>query len=423
MRGIRKAFGGTRALAGVDLDLARGEVHALIGENGAGKSTLMKVLSGAHAPDDGTMELDGRPYRPRHPLDAREAGVAMIYQELTTAPHLSVAENILLGIEPVRAGLVKGAELDRRASTALAELGLENLDTRLPAGSLSIATRQLLEVARALAAGARVIVLDEPTSSLAQDEVQRLFGLVRRLRDKGHTVVYISHFLEEVQAVCDRYTVLRDGRSVATGAVAGTSHAAIVAHMVGRDVHDLYPRSARRPGDVVLECSSLAGRGKPVEATLALHRGEVVGIAGLIGAGRTEFLRALFGLDPIRSGQLRIGVLSGAATPAQRWRQGVGLLSEDRKLEGLALARSISDNLTLTRLPSWLRPATIEAETRTWIKRLGIRCREPDQAVGELSGGNQQKVALARLLRHGVDVLLLDEPTRGVDVGAKAEIY
>lgn len=423
MRGITKAFGATQALAGVDLDVAGGEVHALVGENGAGKSTLMKVLSGAHAPDAGSMELDGRDYCPKDPLEARQAGVAMIYQELTIAPHLDVAENILLGVEPRRGPFIRGEELHARARAALAEVGLENLDTTRRAGELPIATRQLIEVARAVAIGAQVIVLDEPTSSLARGDVERLFTLVRRLRDQGRSVVYISHFLEEVQAVCDRYTVLRDGRSVANGPVAGTEAATIVAHMVGRDVKDLYPRSPRTAGEPVLETHELAGAPKPVAASLTLHRGEVVGIAGLVGAGRTEFLRAIFGLDEVTSGRVRVGTFSGLATPAQRWAQGVGLLSEDRKVEGLALNRSLAENLTLTKLAHLVRPAELDAATRRWIERLGVRCREPGQAVGELSGGNQQKIALARLLHHDVDVLLLDEPTRGVDVGAKAQIY
>jgi ribose transport system ATP-binding protein len=423
MRGIMKAFGATQALAGVDLEVAAGEVHALVGENGAGKSTLMKVLSGAHAPDSGEMELDGREYHPHDPLEARELGVAMIYQELTIAPHLDVAENVLLGVEPCRGPLIRGHELHRRTRAALAEVGLENLDTKRRAGELPIATRQLIEVARAVAMGAQVIVFDEPTSSLARGDVERLFALVRRLREQGRSVVYISHFLEEVQAVCDRFTVLRDGRSVATGMVAGTPASAIVAQMVGRDVKDLYPRSPRTAGDVVLEARALAGAVKPADASLALRRGEVVGIAGLVGAGRTEFLRTIFGLDEVKSGSVRVGTFSGGGTPAERWAQGVGLLSEDRKVEGLALNRSLAENLTLTKLSHFVRPAELDAATRRWIDRLGVRCRHPEQAVGELSGGNQQKIALARLLHHDVDVLLLDEPTRGVDVGAKAQIY
>ena len=423
MRGITKAFGATQALAGVDLEVAPAEVHALVGENGAGKSTLMKVLSGAHPPDAGGMELDGRAYEPGDPLAAREAGVAMIYQELTIAPDLSVAENILLGVEPRSGPLVRWGELHRRAKDALVEVGLENLDTSAGAGRLPIATRQLVEVARAVALGAKIIVFDEPTSSLARNEVERLFTLIRRLREQGRSVVYISHFLEEVQAIGDRYTVLRDGRSVASGAVVGTPAQAIVAHMVGRDVRDLYPRSARTAGEVVLEITRLAGEAKPIEASLTVRAGEVVGIAGLIGAGRTELLRAVFGLDRVRSGQVRVGTWEGEARPAERWTQGVGMLSEDRKSEGLALQRTVAENLTLTRLPTVVRPRQVNAAAVHWIERLGVRCRAPEQPVGELSGGNQQKVALARLLHHDVDVLLLDEPTRGVDVGAKAEIY
>ena len=423
MRGIAKRFGATIALDGVDLEVHAGEVMALVGENGAGKSTLMKILSGALVPDDGHILLEGKPYAPDDPLEGRRAGVAMIYQELAVAPDLTVAENIVLGAEPVRAGFVRGAEVERTARAALAEVGLSHLPTGIRAGGLPIATRQLIEVARAVAVGARVIVLDEPTSSLTQRDVDRLFDLVRRLRKQGQSIVYISHFLEEVKAVCDRFTVLRDGKSVAHGRVAETSAAEIVGHMVGRDVEDLYPRSVRKPGEAALVVSGLSGPIKPVSASITLHRGEVVGIAGLVGAGRTEFLRAIFGLDAVRAGHVKVATATGRATPAGRWSQGVGLLSEDRKVEGLALERSVADNLTLTRLTRLVQPSALERAAQEWIDKLGIRCRGPAQPAGELSGGNQQKIAFARLLHHKVDVLLLDEPTRGVDVGAKAEIY
>ena len=423
MRGITKSFGATQALGGVDLEVRPGEVHALVGENGAGKSTLMKILSGAHAPDGGTIHLAGAAYRPRDPLDARRAGVAMIYQELTTAPDLNVAENVMLGIEPRLGPWLNLRELHRRAAEALRVVGLQDLDTRTLVRSLPLATQQLLEVARAVALGAQVIVFDEPTSSLTREDVERLFALVRQLREQGRSVVYISHFLEEVQAICDRYTVLRDGRSVGTGNVAGTPAATMVSLMVGRDVRDLYPRSPRTPGEVVLELGELAGANRPSPVSFALRRGEVLGLAGLIGAGRTDLLRSIFGLEPVVSGRIRVGRIEGIMTPAGRWSQGVGLLSEDRKSEGLALRRSLAENVTLSKLPWFASPARLEAAARPWLERLHVRHRDAGQAVGELSGGNQQKVALARLLYHGVDVLLLDEPTRGIDVGAKAEIY
>jgi ribose transport system ATP-binding protein len=423
MEGVRKRFGATLALDGVNLSVSPGEVLALVGENGAGKSTLMKILSGAHRPDEGLMWLNGELYAPAHPMDARAAGVAMIYQELSLARHLTVMENISLGVEPTEGPFMNWAEVRRRAVDAMAQLGRPDIAPDTPVRWLSPAEQQLVEIARAIAVGARVLVLDEPTSSLARNDIEHLFGLVRRLKDQGLGIIYISHFLEEVRALSDRFTVLRDGRSVGSGNTPSTPTDQIIALMVGRDVKDLYPRSPRTPGEPVLELTDLAGPVKPTQASLTLHRGEVFGIAGLIGAGRTELLRAIFGLDPVRSGHIRLKAHYGPAAPAQQWARGLGLVSEDRKAEGLALSLSIADNLTLSNLPPLVTPSAQARSSETWIQKLAIRCRGPRQRVGDLSGGNQQKVALARLLYHGVDVLLLDEPTRGIDVGAKAQIY
>ncbi len=423
LSGIQKRFGATIALAGVDLEILPGEVHALVGENGAGKSTLMKILSGVHEPDAGEMFLEGRPFRPRDPHDARTAGIGMVNQELAIAPHLTVAENIVLGAEPRAGPFVRRATARERAATALRELGRPDISVEARAGTLSIAEQQLIEIARAVALGCRVLVLDEPTSSLTQADTERLFALVRRLRAQGQSVIYISHFLEEVQELSDRCTVLRDGVSVYSGATADTPSARLAELMVGRQVEELYTRSSRTPGDVVLEVEELAGTTKPVRASLQLHRGEVLGIAGLVGAGRSELLRAIFALDPVRSGRVRVGVHAGPASPLLRWREGAGMLSEDRKSEGLALNLSIAENLALPGLPWWARPATLATQAATWIEQLGVRCAGPRQPVGNLSGGNQQKVALGRLLQNHADVLLLDEPTRGVDIGAKQNIY
>jgi ribose transport system ATP-binding protein len=423
MKDVRKRFGATVALAGVDLEVYGGEVLALVGENGAGKSTLMKVLSGAHPPDEGRMFLEGEPYRPRGPLEARRAGVAMIYQELSLAPHLPVMENILLGMEPAAGPFVRWEEVRRRAVAALAQLGRPDIPPEAVVGRLSVADRQIVEIGRAVAVGCRVLVLDEPTSSLTRRDIALLFDLVRRLRGQGLAIVYISHFLEEVKEISDRFTVLRDGRSVGGGRTAEATPRQIVSMMVGRDVEELYPRSARRAGKTVLEVTDLAGVSKPSSASLELRGGEVLGIAGLVGAGRTELLRAVFGLDKVRRGQVRVGFFTGPASPAGRWAQGVGMVSEDRKAEGLALSMSVADNLTMSRLGAVVSPATQQAAARGWIARLGIRCRSPGQPAGDLSGGNQQKLALARLLHHEVDVLLLDEPTRGIDVASKAELY
>jgi ribose transport system ATP-binding protein len=428
MEGVRKRFGATVALDGVDLSVDQGEVLALVGENGAGKSTLMKVLSGAHQPDEGRMRLGGEPYRPRSPLEARRAGVAMIYQELSLAHHLSVAENILLGMEPTRGPLLNWKSMRDRAAEAMAQAGHPDIPLETPVSRLSVAQRQVVEIARAVAVGCRVLVLDEPTSSLTQEDIAALFRLINRLKEQNHAIVYISHFLEEVTEISDRYEVLRDGQSVGGGFTETAQPSEIISMMVGREMSELYPRSERHPGEVVLEARNLGGATKPISASFELRRGEVLGIAGLVGAGRTEMIRALFGLDAVKRGSVKIAVHSGmdssaASAPSKRWAQGAGMVSEDRKNEGLALSLSITDNLTLTRQPAFLRPSKLEADARIWADRLDVRRRVETQKVGDLSGGNQQKVAIARLLYHDADVLLLDEPTRGIDVGSKAKIY
>ncbi len=427
MEGIEKRFGATAALRGVRLEVRPGEVHALVGENGAGKSTLMKVLSGACIPDAGRMELDGVPYRPANPFDARRRGVAMIYQELSLAPHLTVAENILLGVEPHHGPWVSRRRMRAEAAAALQQLGVE-IAPDVEVRRLSPGKRQMVEIARALAVQARVVVLDEPTSSLSGKDCEKLFALIRRLKSQGISVVYISHFLEEVQEISDRFTVLRDGETVGGGETARTRPREIAAMMVGREVEELYPNAEPRFGESLLEIQGLAGRKKPQSATLTLRRGEILGIAGLVGAGRTELLRTIFGLDEVVSGRIRVGAYLGPASPQQRWRQGMGFLSEDRKKEGLALSLSIADNLTLPKLenlgpPGIVLPSRQAAACRRWIAALAIKCRSPWQSVGTLSGGTQQKVALARLLHADADLLLLDEPTRGIDVGSKAQIY
>jgi len=414
LRGIKRHFGATIALGGVDLTIVPGEVHALVGENGAGKSTLMKVLAGIHKPDAGDMTIEGQSYAPRGPADARAAGIMMVNQELAIAPHLTVAGNIMLGAEPRRGPFLHQAEIARRAKAALTELGRPDIPLDALAGELGIAEQQLIEIARALAVGCRVLVLDEPTSSLTAADTGRLFALIRRLRDQGTAIVYISHFLEEVQTLSDRCTVLRDGSTVASAPTRELSTAAIVAHMVGRHVDELYLRVPREPGEVVLETHELASPPNLLSASLKLRRGEVLGLAGLVGAGRSDFLQAVFGIAPIKSGELKI---------AAYWREGIGYLSEDRKTEGLALNLSLSENLTLPRLPAILNPSRLAQETGTWLEKLGVRAAGPTQAVGELSGGNQQKIAFGRLLRNDADILLLDEPTRGIDIGAKQTLY
>ncbi len=447
MHGIQKRFGATIALAGVDLVIQPGEVHALVGENGAGKSTLMKILSGAYQPDAGQMLLDGAPYAPRNPISGRRSGVGMIYQELSLAPDLSVAENILLGMEPKFGPFIRWGAMRRVAGDALGELARHDINPKAIIADLPIADRQIVEIARSIAVGARVLVLDEPTSSLTRAGVERLFEVVKRLSsEKGYSIVYISHFLEEVQALCQRFTVLRDGQTVGGGNVAETPVDRIIAMMVGREMKDLYPRSQRNRGQLVLSAANLSTKRKSIAGSLDLHRGEVVGIAGLVGAGRTEFLRGIFGLDKYRSGTIELTpnndeesssadsttVLSyfrpivkyfGPGSPRMRWMQGMGMVSEDRKLEGLALTQDIAFNMTLSRQPFFATTTGLRRVSRQWIERLKVKTWGPAQTIGDLSGGNQQKVAIARLLHHDVDIYLLDEPTRGIDVGSKAQIY
>jgi ribose transport system ATP-binding protein len=433
MRGVRKAFGATVALDGVGLTVRSGEVCALVGQNGAGKSTLMGILAGAIEPDAGAMLLDGAPYLPRNPLAARRAGVEMIHQELSLAPHLTAMENIVLGVEPIHAGprgvlrpfgIVSRDRMRAAAAQALNELGHPDIRPDAVVATLSPAAQQLVEIARALASGCRVLVLDEPTSSLTRRDVKALFDLIERLKRQGHAIVYISHFIEEVKEVSDRFVVLRDGRNAGEGTTAAARTDDIVGLMVGGAIDELYPHGARTRGEAVVEIEGLS----PGHATFALNRGEVVGIAGLLGAGRTRLLRAIFGLEPVESGRIRIGLVTGPRSPHERWRQGVGMLSEDRSGEGVAAGLSIADNITLSRLeplgPSFVvLPSRQAAAARRWVDRLSIRCVDAGQTVSDLSGGNQQKVAVARLLHHDVDVLVLDEPTRGIDVASKAQIY
>ncbi|MFM8877958.1 MAG: sugar ABC transporter ATP-binding protein [Verrucomicrobiota bacterium] len=427
--GIRKSFGATQALRGVSLSLGPGEAHALIGENGAGKSTLLKILSGVHQADEGSITLDGAEYHPVDPIAAQRSGVAMIHQELNLAPHLSVAENITLGEEPTRWGWVDRSRQRRVATEALQHLGAGDFPLDAIAGELPIAQQQLVEIARALRSKPRVLILDEPTSSLTRADTEHLFVVLDRLREEGVSLLYVSHFLEESRRVCSRFTVLRDGASVATGALAEVSNPELIRVMVGREVHDLYPRSPRSMGESVFRVQALQGIDKPREVTFSLRRGEVLGLFGLVGGGRTETLRAAFGLDALRSGTVRLGDLDiSAHTPRERWEGGLGFLSENRKEDGLLLARSIAENLLITRPGDLVRwgfwhPPSEHREAREWMAPLDIRAHSHAQSVHELSGGNQQKVAFGRLMYHDSQVLLLDEPTRGIDVGSKVHIY
>ncbi len=428
MSGISKRFGATHALKDVSLEVQAGRVMALIGENGAGKSTLMKVLSGAHAADAGTMTLAGKTYAPQGPHDARLAGVSMIYQELNLAPHLSVEDNIMLGQEKQWAGLLNRKQQHPIVRDVLDLLGHPGLRPDILVSELPIALQQLVEIARALVADTKVIVFDEPTSSLTRHDVDKLFQVIRKLKASGIGIVYISHFLEEIREVCDEYAVLRDGTAVGQGDLSETSDSDIVSLMVGGSVQELFPAVPHEPSEVILSLEHLCGTTSPDDVSLQLRRGEILGIAGLVGAGRTELLRCLFGLDPVRGGKVKLGQLTPVHSPQARIRAGLGLVSEDRKAEGLAQSRSIADNATYSRLQPYARMGWLNLWRRRravneWMSKLRIKAHSQDQAVQELSGGNRQKVALARVLHQEAEVLLLDEPTRGIDVGTKAEIY
>jgi ribose transport system ATP-binding protein len=429
---IQKSFGPTLALDGVTLRLQPGEVHAVIGENGAGKSTLMNVIAGALHPDRGTMEIEGHPYVPSSAWDARSRGIALIHQELALCPHLSVAENIMMGIETARLGWLDRSSLYSRTIQVLKSFDHPEIRPETRVMSLTLAARQIVEICRAIAARARIILMDEPTSSLQRADVERLFGLIRKLRGEGMSIVYISHFLEEVREIADNFTVLRDGRSVSTGQIASVSDDELIARMVGRPVQSLFPRRSGAPGetDPILEVHELTAPGVK-HASFELRRGEILGIAGLMGSGRTQVMRTIFGLEKAASGTIKLkgkALWARDGTPTLRLFQRLGYLSEDRKGEGLAITLSVADNVTLTRFSScarwgWLNRLLQGKQTQMLINLLGVKARSVRQPVSTLSGGNQQKIALARLLHQDAEILLLDEPTRGIDIGSKAQIY
>lgn len=428
---ISKRFGPSVALDGVNLSLQQGEVHALIGENGAGKSTLMNVLAGLVPADSGSMEVEGAPYSPASPLDARSRGIALIHQELSLFPHLSVAENIMMGMEPSRAGVLDAKRLRECTAEVLATFHHPEIRPGARISNLSIAARQIVEICRAIAARARIILMDEPTSSLQRDDVAQLFSVIRKFATQGITIVYISHFLEEVREIADRFTVLRDGRSVATGRIASATDDELIAQMVGRSVESLFPkRDPPETSETIVNVRNLAAPPAVKDASFQLRGGEILGIAGLMGSGRTELIRTLFGIDQSATGtiELRGKAIDVHRPTARRLAQGFSFLSEDRKGEGLALALSIGDNVTMTRFGScsrfgWLNLSRQRKQAGAVINSLSVKARHPDQPVATLSGGNQQKIALARLLHQEADILLLDEPTRGIDIGSKAVVY
>jgi rhamnose transport system ATP-binding protein len=426
--GISKRFGATQALDDVSIDLRPGEVHALVGENGAGKSTLVKILAGVYQPDSGVLRLDGVDTVLHGPAHARELGIAVVHQEPRLFPDLTVAENVFMGHAPTRAfGSIDWREMRRAADRIF-----RGLDVHIEVGAvvrgLSMADQQLIEIAKALSLDARVLILDEPTASLSAHEVERLFTIVRQTRDRGVAVLFVSHRLEEVFALCDRATVFRDGRLVITTETTTLTSADLVRHMVGRSV-SLFPKVEAPVGDVLLDVQGLTRGAVFRDVTFSLRAGEIVGMAGLVGAGRTEVARVLFGIDRADTGTVRLG---GAPitfeSPSAAMQAGIAYVPEDRHQDGLVLDFSIASNVTLPILPRlfpglFVRASTEDAIAGRYADQLQIRSTGVGQAVMDLSGGNQQKVVLAKWLASGPRILILDEPTRGIDIGAKVEVH
>lgn len=436
MSHITKTFPGVRALDGVSLDLRAGEIHALVGENGAGKSTLMKILGGVYVQYGGEIRIDGKTRRFRSVRESEDAGIAVVFQELSLVPELSVGENIFLGREPSRFGVVEWEKLFSRAASLLRELNLE-IDPRVALGTLGTGRQQLVEIAKALSHSARILVLDEPTAALTEAEFETLFAILQALRQRGIGIIYVSHRLAEVFQLSDRITVLRDGKTVGIGRTSQWDQPQLIARMVGREVSQLFPQTKRTPGEVVFEARHVsagdpARRGRPVvdDVSFSLRRGEVLGIAGLMGAGRTELLMALFGAWPARtSGEVLIdGKPVKIEHPSDAIGHGIGFVTEDRKRSGLVLDESVLRNMTLVALErvsgSFVTNESSEiAASMKLFQSLRIKASSVFTIVRTLSGGNQQKVVLAKWLMNEARVLFLDEPTRGIDVGAKAEIY
>ncbi len=428
MRGIVKSFPGVQALRGVNFSLKAGEVLALLGENGAGKSTLMKVLGGAFRADAGAIEIDGVPQHFNSPQDSRRAGVAVIYQEFNLVPGLTACENIFLGQEPTHAGFVAQTQERRQAAELFQRLGVE-VDLDAPCRRLTTAQQQLVEIAKALAFQVRIIVMDEPSAALTSHEVSRLFAIIEELKRQGIGVVYISHRLDEIFTVADRVTVLRDGLNVGERPIAQVTRQELIELMVGRELSDEFPKRSTTIGPPRLEVTGLR-RGRAVcDVSLSVRRGEILALTGLVGAGRTETVRLIFGADPREAGEIRLdGRLLAIRSPRDAIAAGIGLLTEDRKLQGLVLGHSVRENFGLPNL-NWLTRGGFvmlrreRDEFARYVATLRIKTSSGEQRAGTLSGGNQQKVVLAKWLARNCDVLIFDEPTRGIDVGAKYEIY
>ncbi len=429
LRGIAKSYGGVQALADVSFAIQPAAVHALVGENGAGKSTLVKIVTGVVHPDDGELLIDGEPTRVGDPQAAHRFGIVAMYQEPTVFPDLTVAENVFAGRHP-RTGVrtVDWGAMRTEASRILNELGVDfGADT--PVRGLGVADRQLLEIAKALSSSARLLIMDEPTAALSPNEVENLFATVRRLRERGVAIVFISHRLEEVSVIADTVTILRDGRHVATRPAAELAHGEIVRLMVGRSLDALFPKEEAEIGDVVFRAEGLSRGGVFSNIAFELRRGEIVGLAGFVGSGRTEVARSIFGIDPLDRGRLWIdGRPFGPRSPRAALRRGLAYLPEDRLHQGLVQPMSVAQNVSMAVLPQLtpgglLRPRRERALARRFMEQLRIKATSPAQIVRSLSGGNQQKVVLSKWLAAEPKILILDEPTHGVDVGTKADVH
>ena len=430
LRGVSKSFAGIKVVTQVSFDIRPGEVHALMGENGAGKSTMIKIMAGLHQADEGEILINGQPVRFASPKDAHGAGIATVHQELLLFPELTVAENIFLGQTPKTGlGTIDWQVMRARARELLDSLDSGDLDIDQKVASLSVGNRQRIEIARALAQDARVLIMDEPTAALAEADVQRLMAIVRSLRARGVAIVYVSHRMPEIFALADRVTVLRDGNHVATKNVSEVDEPQLVSMMVGRAIDRLYPAKQGVDGEVILELRDVSYRGVIRGISLKLKRGEILGLAGLVGSGRTETALTVFGITPATSGQITIdGKPEHITSPEAARDLGIAYVPEDRGQQGLIRAQTIEDNIALANLKRLMRgfmvdAAKVTAEARKAIERFGIRARGPQQLVRQLSGGNQQKVVLGKWLATNPRILIMDEPTRGIDVGAKAEIH
>jgi rhamnose transport system ATP-binding protein len=425
---ITKSFGGVRALTRGDLELHAGEVTALLGENGAGKSTLVKILSGVQRCDAGVMELDGRPVEPRSPRQAGAAGISVIHQHSVVFDNLSIAENLFAADPPRRLGLIDWPAMHARSNALLARLG-SNLDSRRKLGELSIAEKHLVQIARALSTDARIVIMDEPTAALSYHETEELLTIVRSLKAEGRAVLYITHKLEEVLAIADRYAVLRDGATVGMGNITDTTLESLVKLMVGRPVADYYPKVPVQPGPVALEVRSLGRGGEFSDLSFTVRSGEILGVYGLVGAGRSEAVQSLFGISPADQGVIRVaGAEIQPRRPMDMIARRVAYVPEDRQSQGAILSRSIADNVALSSLSQLstrglASPKREREVAREWIRLLQIKCEGATQLVQDLSGGNQQKVVVARWLNTKPLVLILDEPTKGIDVGSKAAMH